>query len=131
MAFDVAVGIYLLTLVLMVPLARFSRGGLWTWRISLALLSLYAFGMENVQIARGIDPRFTEVGSVQDQIMGGMFFLAVVGAPVLRTVEQNADLASAEARSREAHRPGLGQGRRHRLRRLTPHRLGPMAGGVC
>jgi hypothetical protein len=79
MAFDVAVGIYLLTLVLMVPLARFSRGGLWTWRISLALLSLYAFGMENVQIARGIDPRFTKVGSTLDQILGGMFFLAAVG----------------------------------------------------
>jgi hypothetical protein len=79
MAFDVAVGIYLLTLVLMVPLARFSRGGLWTWRISLALLSLYAFGMEDVQIARGIDPRFTKVGSTLDQILGGMFFLAAVG----------------------------------------------------
>ncbi|HEX5871898.1 MAG TPA: hypothetical protein VFY65_15825, partial [Longimicrobium sp.] len=75
MTFDVALGIYLLTLVLLVPLARFSRGGLWTWRVSLVLLSLYAFGMENVQIARGIDPRFTKVGSVTDQILGGVFFL--------------------------------------------------------
>jgi hypothetical protein len=79
MAFDAAVGIYLLTLVLLVPLARFSKGGLWTWRVSLALLSLYAFGMENVQIARGLDPRFTKVGSVADQILGGMFFLAATG----------------------------------------------------
>lgn len=79
MTFDIAVGIYLLTLVLLVPLARFSKGGLWTWRVSLTLLSLYAFGMENVQIARGIDPRFTKVGSVLDQVLGGMFFLAAVG----------------------------------------------------
>ncbi|HEU4883607.1 MAG TPA: ABA4-like family protein [Longimicrobium sp.] len=79
MSFDVAVGIYLLTLVLLVPLARFSKGGLWTWRVSLVLLSLYAFGMENVQIARGIDPRFTKVGSVTDQILGGVFFLAATG----------------------------------------------------
>ncbi|HYR06909.1 MAG TPA: ABA4-like family protein [Longimicrobium sp.] len=79
MAFDVAVGIYLLTLVMLVPLARFSKGGLWTWRVSLTLLILYAFGMENVQIARGIDPRFTKVGSVTDQILGGMFFLAATG----------------------------------------------------
>jgi hypothetical protein len=79
MSFDVAVGIYLLTLVMLVPLARFSRGGAWTWRVSLTLLSLYAFGMENVQIARGIDPRFTKVGSTTDQILGGMFFLAAVG----------------------------------------------------
>jgi hypothetical protein len=79
MAFDVAIGIYLLTLVMLVPLAKFSRGGLWTWRVSLVLLSLYAYGMENVQIARGIDPRFTRVGSVADQILGGMFFLAATG----------------------------------------------------
>jgi hypothetical protein len=79
MAFDVAVGIYLLTLVLLVPLARFSRGGLWTWRVSLTVLSVYAFGMETVQIARGIDPRFTKVGSTLDQILGGVFFLAAVG----------------------------------------------------
>jgi hypothetical protein len=79
MAFDVAVGIYLLTLVMLVPLARFSKGGLWTWRVSLTLLSLYAFGMENVQIARGIDPRFTRVGSTLDQLLGGFFFLAATG----------------------------------------------------
>jgi hypothetical protein len=79
MSFDVAVGIYLLTLVLLVPLARFSRGGVWAWRVSLVLLSLFAYGMENVQIARGIDPRFTKVGSTLDQILGGMFFLAATG----------------------------------------------------
>jgi hypothetical protein len=79
MSFDVAVGIYLLSLVMLVPLARWSRGGLVTWRVSLVLLSLYAFGMENVQIARGIDPRFTRVGSTLDQILGGLFFLAATG----------------------------------------------------
>jgi|GEM_PF-1205513 len=83
MAFDVAVGIYLLTLVLLLPLARFSRGGLWTWRISQVVLTLYAFGMENVQIARGIDPRFTKVGSTLDQILGGFFFLAAIGMIVM------------------------------------------------
>jgi Domain of unknown function (DUF4281) len=79
MTFDIAVGIYLLSLVMLLPLARFSRGGLMTWRVSLVLLSLYAFGMENVQVARGIDPRFTKVGSTLDQVLGGFFFLAAVG----------------------------------------------------
>lgn len=82
MAFDVAVGIYLLTLILLLPLARFSRRGLAAWRVSLALLTLYAFAMENVQIARGIDPRFTRVGSVADQALGGLFFLAAMGMVV-------------------------------------------------
>lgn len=78
-AFDVAVGIYLLTLVMLVPLARFGRAGGWAWSVSLVLLTLYAYGMENVQVARGIDPRFTRVGSVTDQVLGGFFFLAAVG----------------------------------------------------
>ncbi|HEX2211554.1 MAG TPA: hypothetical protein VHG93_27960, partial [Longimicrobium sp.] len=79
MTFDIAVGIYLLTLVLMVPLARFSRAGGWVWRVSLTLLTLYAFAIENVQVARGIDPRFTRVGSTTDQILGGVFFLTAMG----------------------------------------------------
>lgn len=74
MAFDVALGIYLLTLILLLPLARFSRGGMATWRVSMVLLPLYAYGMENIQIARGIDPRFTKVGSVTDQVLGAVFF---------------------------------------------------------
>jgi hypothetical protein len=80
--FDVAVGIYLLSLVMLVPLARFSRGGGWAWSGSLVLLTLYAYGMENVQVARGIDPRFTRVGSVTDQVLGGFFFLAAMGMVV-------------------------------------------------
>lgn len=79
MAFNVAVGIYLLTLVMLLPLARFSRGGQAAWRVSLTLLTLYAYGTETVQIARGIDPRFTRVGSGLDQMLGAFFFLAAMG----------------------------------------------------
>jgi hypothetical protein len=84
--FDVALGIYLLTLVMLVPLARFSRGGLTAWRTATLLLILFAYGMENVQIARGLDPRFTRAGSVADQILGGVFFLAATGLIVLFAV---------------------------------------------
>ena len=83
MTFDVAVGIYLLTLIMLLPLARFSPRGLMAWRVTQVGLVLYAFGMENVQIARGIDPRFTRVGSAADQIGGGLFFLAAMGMIVL------------------------------------------------
>jgi hypothetical protein len=83
MSFDVALGIYLLTLVMLMPLARFSPRGGTAWRAWHVGLVLYALGMENVQIARGIDPRFTKVGSVTDQILGGFFFLAAVGMIVL------------------------------------------------
>lgn len=77
--FDVAVGIYLLTLVMLLPLARFSRWGLTAWRVTLVGLTLFAFGMENVQVWRGIDPRFTRVGSATDQVLGGFFFLSAMG----------------------------------------------------
>lgn len=83
MTFDVAVGIYLLTLVMLLPLARFSRGGLAAWRWTHVALVLFAYGMENVQIARGIDPRFTRVGSGTDQMLGGFFFLSALGMIVL------------------------------------------------
>ena len=79
MSFDVAVGIYLLTLVMLLPLARFSRGGMTAWRATLVSLSLYAFALETVQVARGIDPRFTKVGSTADQILGALFFFVAVG----------------------------------------------------
>jgi hypothetical protein len=83
MTFDIAVGIYLLTLVMLMPLARFSPAGGAAWRVAQVGLTLFAFGMENVQVARGIDPRFTRVGSVTDQVLGGLFFLAAVGMIVL------------------------------------------------
>jgi hypothetical protein len=83
MTFDVAVGIYLLTLVMLMPLARFSPRGRVAWVVAQVALTLYAYGMENVQIARGIDPRFTRVGSAVDQILGGFFFLAAMGMIVL------------------------------------------------
>jgi hypothetical protein len=79
MSFDVAVGIYLLTLVMLLPLARFSRRGLTAWRATLVSLSLFVLVVETVQIARGIDPRFTRVGSAADQMGGGLMFLAAIG----------------------------------------------------
>ncbi|MBB4636298.1 ABA4-like family protein [Longimicrobium terrae] len=87
MTFDIAVGIYLLTLILFLPLARFSARGLMAWRTANVVLVAYAFALENVQIARGLDPRFTRAGAVADQILGGVFFLTAVGLIVLFAVQ--------------------------------------------
>ncbi|HEX7239188.1 MAG TPA: ABA4-like family protein [Longimicrobiaceae bacterium] len=83
MTFDVALGVYLLTLVLCLPLARFSRRGLAAWRAATVALILYAYVVENVQIARGLDPRFTRAGAVPDQVLGGVFFLTALGLVAL------------------------------------------------
>ena len=79
MSFDVAVGIYILTVVLYTPLAGFTPRGLARWRAAVAGIFLYSFTIETGQIARGIDPRFTEAGSVTDQLLGALFGITALG----------------------------------------------------
>jgi hypothetical protein len=81
--FDIALGIYVLTISLFVPLARFSAKGLARWRLWHVGLTCVAYGLENIQIARGLDPRFTTAGSPLDQALGGVFFLVASGLIVL------------------------------------------------
>lgn len=73
-AFCLAVGIYILTLVPLLPASGVSRrmhNILIGWWVGAAL---YSFSIENIQIFRGLDPRFNG-GSAVDQIAGGVFFL--------------------------------------------------------
>ncbi len=82
-SFDIALGIYVLTLLLFMPLAGFSDRGLHRWRGWHVGLVLLAYCLENIQIARGLDPRFTTHGSPIDQMLGGVFFLQANGLVVL------------------------------------------------
>src|SRR5438105_2884285 len=50
--FDVAIGLFWLTLAFIVPLARFSARGIRAWLCAVVPLSLYAYGVETVQILR-------------------------------------------------------------------------------
>jgi hypothetical protein len=82
-SFDIAVGIYLLTVTLLVSEAGFSDRGrrrwLW-WNIGLVT---YAYSIETIQIFRGIDPRFSKVGTPIDQIAGLVFFIQALTLMVL------------------------------------------------
>jgi len=42
-------------------------------------LTLYVYAAENIQIYRGIDPRFTRVGTPLDQIAGALLGMAALG----------------------------------------------------
>jgi len=75
-SFDGALGIFLLTLAVFVGLAPFTERGRRVWSGTVVVLSLVSYAMENIQISRGIDPRFSHVGSVADQL-GGAFFLMI------------------------------------------------------
>ena len=78
-SFDLAIGIYVLTIILFVPFAGFSARGRRAWRWASVALALYAYGVENVQIYRGLDPRFTRIGSTVDNILGTLFGLTALG----------------------------------------------------
>lgn len=75
-SFDGAVGIFLLTLGLIVPVAGFSRVGGAIWRGVIVSMAVFGYGVETIQIARGFDPRFSRVSSQTDQMIGGLFFLS-------------------------------------------------------
>jgi hypothetical protein len=82
-SFDIAVGIFLLTLGLIVPSAGFSQRRRKLWRRSLIALVSYGYAVETSQIFRGLDPRFSRVGSNLDGMIGGFFFLSALGIFVL------------------------------------------------
>jgi hypothetical protein len=77
--FDIAVGIFLLTLALVMKTAGFSPRGRWWFRGALIGLALFGYGVETIQIFRGYDPRFSRVSSPLDQAIGGIFFLSALG----------------------------------------------------
>jgi hypothetical protein len=82
-SFDTAVGIYLLTLALLLPSAGFSERGRRRWvRWSIVVFG-YAYLIENVQTFRGFDPRFSRVAGPIDQILGVVFFIAALNTLVL------------------------------------------------
>lgn len=75
--FCIAVGLYVLTLVPLMPAAGMSqrlRRVLVAWVVG---AMIYSFPIEIVQILRGIDPRFNN-GSAANQIAGGVFFLVAL-----------------------------------------------------
>ena len=82
-SFDLALGVYVLTVLLFLPLAKFSERGLSRWRGWHVSLTYITYSIENIQIGRGLDPRFSRVGSPVDSMLGGFFFLVAVGLLVL------------------------------------------------
>ena len=82
-AFDVAVGVYVLTLAALTPLAAWSPRLLLVWRGGQVTLALGSVAIANIQPWRGIDPRFPASGALIDGLAGLVFaLLAVLGSSV-------------------------------------------------
>jgi len=77
--FNLGVGIYLLTVALIVPTAGFSEKSRRRWTAWAAAIFAYSYSLETVQTLRGIDPRFTRVGGPVDRITGSVFALVAIG----------------------------------------------------
>lgn len=83
LTFNLAVGIYTLTLALLVPLARFPIRTLKRWRGTFVGFTYLGLGIETVQSLRGLDPRFSNVAGTIDQMIGGVFFGFAVVTTIL------------------------------------------------
>lgn len=82
-SFDTAIGIYAITLALLVSSAGFSDRGRKRWvRWNVGLLT-YGYTIETVQIFRGVDPRFSKVATPVESILGLVFFLQALTVLVL------------------------------------------------
>jgi hypothetical protein len=81
--FDIALGIFLLMFAVFASSAPFSARGRRVWSGTAVALTLISYAMENIQIARGIDPRFTQHGSALDKVGGAFFFLIATGVLVV------------------------------------------------
>jgi hypothetical protein len=76
--FDVAFAFYAFTIAAILPLAGFSDRRRTTFvRVFVAMVA-FSLLVENVQSWRGLNPRFSRVAGVPDQILGGIFFLSAL-----------------------------------------------------
>jgi hypothetical protein len=80
-AFDVGLGIYVLTLAAVARLVGFSARMNGYWRAVQMVLALGSVAVANVQTYRGIDPRFPGSGMAIDRLASMLFgVLAVAGS---------------------------------------------------
>ncbi|HET9362262.1 MAG TPA: ABA4-like family protein [Vicinamibacterales bacterium] len=81
-AFDVAVGLFILSLIPWLSVSGFSEAGRRRWRGWMIGLLIYGFGVETIQQFRGIDPRFSQA-EPGTSIFGGIFFATALGIMTL------------------------------------------------
>jgi hypothetical protein len=71
--FCAGVGIFTLTIALLLPAAEYSSRARVRWRWIYLVFAVYGLTLEPLQSYRGIDPRFTEVGDTLDTVAGIVF----------------------------------------------------------
>lgn len=74
-SFNAAIGMFLLSIAVLMPIAGLGeRKRVWLRRGFIAT-GLIGYGIETIQHFRGINPRFSQVGSIADLLIGSLFGL--------------------------------------------------------
>jgi hypothetical protein len=84
--FCFGVGVFTLTVALLLPLAGYSPPARRRWRRAYYVFAVYGLVLESVQAFRGLDPRFTEEGGPVDVVAGVIFGLTALLNTVLFVV---------------------------------------------
>lgn len=71
--FSFGVGIFALTIALLLPLAGYSGAARRRWRAAFYIFIVYGLAVESIQSFRGLDPRFTDAGGAVDVVAGIVF----------------------------------------------------------
>jgi hypothetical protein len=82
LAFNLALGTYVLTIALLAHLARFSAPVHRCWRTLQIVLALGSVVIANIQTYRGIDPRFPHSAEAIDHLASLLFGLLAAGGTV-------------------------------------------------
>jgi hypothetical protein len=81
--FCFGVGVFTLTVALLLPLAGYTPPGRRRWRRAFYVFAVYGLVLESLQAFRGLDPRFTEEGASIDVVAGIIFGLTALSNTVL------------------------------------------------
>jgi hypothetical protein len=85
-SFDAAFGLFILSLAAIIPVAGLNPRRRKKIRWTIVLATVYAYAVETIQHFRGINPRFTRIGSITDTNFGVLFgvdSLVIIVATVL------------------------------------------------
>lgn len=81
--FTFGVGLFTLTMALLLPLAGYAERARRRWRRGYLVFACYGLVIEPIQAFRGLDPRFTEAGGLVDVVAGIVFGLTALSNVVV------------------------------------------------
>jgi hypothetical protein len=88
-SFDAAIGLFILSIAAIMPLSGLSSRKRVMIRWLFIQGTLYSYAAETIQHFRGINPRFSQAGTIADNIFGALFgleSLVIIAATVLLAV---------------------------------------------